>query len=458
MEVPENSPSSTGRTDIDAIRTVFDEQSVEILEPRLPPDLESHDDAVRQALRTPIGSVTIPDLVRSQSRVLLLVDDWTRDTPRQVIVDAILRDLEEGGVQPDQLEIVCAGGTHYHKAGGFLKLPQPWDQCRVAFHDCDDANALVFLGVSSRGTPIWVNRCVVEADVVIGVGNITAHVFCGFGGGGKILMPGVAGRDTINANHSLMVAPGCRTGQIDGNPSRQDIDEIAKMAGLDFVANSIVNYDRRVVGFVAGDPILAHRKGVELFEKHYGISQYTQADLLVVGVIPSRNASLSKAKRALCDMRDFVRPDGQVILIANCEDGWGPEEDVAKALIPSVDLLELEYKEIVSRVAARNDELRVLLQVIRVKELLERNSLTIVSRSLGRDRLAKYGIRVEDTLEEALSSAAESILSDTRVNYVPFGDLAYPCRGPRSAGEGEYTDTLTKRFQGSHIEGDTHEP
>lgn len=452
--------SNSGSADLDGILTickVFNERSVAVLEPLLPPEIESLEREVREGLNNPIGSATIPELVRSQSRILLIVDDWTRNTPREIIVKSVLDDLEQGGVSPDQLEIICGGGTHYHKAGDFLKLQKPWDQCRILFHDCDETDELLFMGVSSLGTPIWLHRLVAESDVVIGVGNITSHVFCGFGGGGKIVMPGVAGRETINANHSLMIAPGCRTGQIDGNPSRQDVDEIARMAGLDFVANSIVNYDNRAMGFVAGDPLRAHRKGVELFEKHYGVSDYTESDVLVVGVSPSRTRSLSKAKRALCDMRDFVRSGGPIILIADCEDGWGSQEDVAKALIPSPDLLELDYEEIVARIASRNDELRVLLQVVRVKELLERNTLTIVSPNLDRDSLAKYGIRIEKNLQDALAAGVTSVASPARVNYIPFGDLIYPSREPLTARENGHLKTHAEKVQIPQPEGVTNE-
>jgi nickel-dependent lactate racemase len=410
------------------ICALSDRYVIDVIEPDYPAPVINMDLAIRQGLDKPINSPAIPDLVSQQSQVLLLIDDWTRETPRKLIVEHILRDLEKANVRPEKVEFLIASGTHCDRELNYFEIAPPWNTCKHHYHDCHRRDDLVFFGVSSLGTPIWLNRRVADADVIIGVGNITPHVFCGFSGGAKIIAPGVAGNETIVANHGMMISPRCRTGLIERNPARDDIEEIAMIAGLTFVANSIIGNDRKPLGFVAGDPFQAHRRGIEVFNKHYCISDYGKADSVIVGASAGIQDYFSKASRALCDVREFVRPGGTIFLLSDCASGWGSEEAIHSNLIPSMDMLSLEYEEIVSRIAARDSDLRILLQLLWIKDILKYNSLVIVSKHLSHEDFSIYGISVKDDLGIVGNMISQNLPSGSHINYIPHCDQIYPLR------------------------------
>ena len=133
--------------------------------------------------------------------------------------------------------------------------------------ECDTPEKMVILGTTSRGTPVWINKTVAESDLVISIGCIEPHIIASFGGGYKNIVPGVAGRQTIAHNHALNCAPDTfnNVGRpIDGNPMRLDLEEAARMLKPPvFIINAILNYRQGVVKIVAGDPIEAHRAGVQ---------------------------------------------------------------------------------------------------------------------------------------------------------------------------------------------------
>ena len=131
---------------------------------------------------------------------------------------------------------------------------------------CDDEASMLNLGTTRRGTPVWIDRTVAEADLIVSIGCIEPHIIASFGGGYKNLVPGVAGRATIAHNHSLNCTPETfnMVGQpIEGNPMRLDLEEAAGMLKPPvFIVNAALNNHQQIVRVVAGHPIQAHRKGL----------------------------------------------------------------------------------------------------------------------------------------------------------------------------------------------------
>jgi nickel-dependent lactate racemase len=222
-------------------------------------------EGIQMAFETPIGSAPLRELARGKRRAAIAVDDISRPTQASRLLPRIITELEEGGVERKNMKVVMATGAHrpMHRFDLIKKLGEKVYYTMDIHHHHPFEN-IVDLGFSSRGTPIHINRLFMEADIKIGVGCIVPHSYAGFGGGGKIVLPGLAGIDTLEKNH-LPAVTGLKAGLnlIEGNENRADIEEVARTVGLDLIVNVVVNSRRGIAGCFVGDPVEAHRAGVE---------------------------------------------------------------------------------------------------------------------------------------------------------------------------------------------------
>ncbi len=179
---------------------------------------------------------------------------------------------------------------------------------------------LKYMGQTSRGTPIYVNRFVAESDLRIGVGGIYPHGGAGFGGGGKIILPGVAGMDTIEANHRNI--PGAGHGVIEKNENRADIEEAARKAGLDVIVNVVVNSRREIAGVFVGDMVKAHREGVKIARRVYKTEVPRDVDVFVTNAYPL-DTEMFQIVKGLWMMRRSSKEDVVTVLLAACSEGRG---------------------------------------------------------------------------------------------------------------------------------------
>ena len=237
-----------------------------VFSPRPVAASDDPDDEVRRALRHPLDTSSVGDIVRPGEQVLILVDDHTRKTPVALILPHLLEQLELGGVQRADVTIMIANGTHrlstnaevLRKVGG-----QVYGRYRIVQHRCDDERNQVYLGLTSRGTPVWVNRLAIETDRCFGIGHIDPSTFAGYAGGKKLLVPGIASLDTIDANHTLVTLGFRQHGRVDV-PCRLDIEEAGSMVRVDMFINAVLCHDGRIARVFAGSPGCVFREGIKL--------------------------------------------------------------------------------------------------------------------------------------------------------------------------------------------------
>jgi nickel-dependent lactate racemase len=300
-----------------------------ILEPSgLPPASDPAGEVVR-GLLAPVGSPRLVDLVKPEMRVAIVIDDLSRPTPVGIILPQVLKQLVSGGLARSHITLVPALGVH-----------RPMTEEEIAFRagspamegiqwhnpDCDDASTMVNLGTTSRGTPVWIEKTVAEADLVVSIGCIEPHIIASYGGGFKNLVPGVAGRETIAHNHSLNCSTATfnMVGQpIDRNPMRLDLEEAAGMVrGRVFIVNAILDHHQRLVRIVAGGPCSAHREGVLTSSGIYGVSIERPADVVISDSNPM-NTDLRQGVKALANTIRAVKPGGVLITLVRAEEGVG---------------------------------------------------------------------------------------------------------------------------------------
>jgi nickel-dependent lactate racemase len=378
--------------------------------------------AVEAALDQPIGAAPVAALAGPGKRVAILVDDWTRPTPAYKVLPILLRQLSTAGCADEDIRIIIAKGMHRPLSPEEIVQKVGADTAaRYAAANHDPHDNLVHLGTSPSGTPVFINRTVVEADLRIAVGSIVAHPIAGFGGGAKIIVPGVAGHETIHNNHCLADHPNVTIGCVDGNPIRKDMEDIARLAHLDMIVNTILSPGLEIIDAVAGDVVAAHREGVARYRRLYGVTIGERAEVGVVGASP-RNGTFGHAVFALYAGAAMVRPGGTLILVAPCSDGPGSKEGRQSfrqqaAVPPAALMARVKSGEISASGGAFMYVYAKTISQYQVALVADNHS-----RSEAEDLGLGYAATVQDAVDSALARAGAS----ARASVMPSGGLAVP--------------------------------
>jgi len=254
-------------------------------------------------IRSPIGSRRLSEIAEGKETAVIVFSDLTRgDDPKEVL-PGILEELHRGGIEDDGITFISGLGAHgaMTRHGWAKKLGEDVVAgYRVFNHNVYDH--FEEMGVTPRGTPVEMNREFANADVKIGIGGIIAHGFAGFGGGAKGVFPGVASLRAIEANHIHVPEERVRGragyGIMADNVIRFDIEDAARIAGLDFKVDMVYNVDRRCLGVFAGDFVEEHRAGVEYAKEVLTTEPAQDADVVVANSYPGEMGKASWAPNA----------------------------------------------------------------------------------------------------------------------------------------------------------------
>lgn len=227
-------------------------------------------------------------------------------------------------MEADDVEFIMSLGTHRPMTGAEMCAKLGGDivkRYRVHNHNWKDTETLEYLGKTAHGVPIWLNKILRRFDLVVGLGSIMPIDVCGFTGGGKILVPGLSGEETVDQIHWVRVnVPSEEVlGKAD-NPIRQSIDTMARKAGLDFIVNVVVNAAGNIVGAFAGDMIAAHRAGCKLAKQVHGVRFAREFDIVIADSHPF-DIEFWQANKALDTAGEVVKEGGVVVLVSPCYEG-----------------------------------------------------------------------------------------------------------------------------------------
>ncbi len=280
------------------------------------------DQLLDEALDQPIGAPRLETLVRPGERVTLIASDATRHEPRAAMIRAIRRRLP-----PDvRLRIAVATGTHGACRLDGLGLP---DDVEVVMHD--GQRDLVSIGTTRRGTPVRIHRCVLDGRV-IATGAIRPHYFAGFGAGVKAIFPGLGGDAEIRVNHRLKTDPMARAGVVDGNPCREDLEEVVAMLPVaPYLVNVVAAPDGDFRAAVAGDVIEAFRAGAAIARPWFS-ADAPRARWIVASDAHPVTASLYQASKLVAAVAPLLEAGGTIVLAAECSEGTGPVDTVNRAI------------------------------------------------------------------------------------------------------------------------------
>lgn len=404
-------------------------EKVEVLESKEMPVVPSIEKELSNALEKPISAPVFEKLLRDSRRILLIVPDNTRAFPAKEVIPRLLERIEQANPIAE-VKLLVATGLHVEVDREELRRmlgSEVVESYEIINHNASNEDQIIETDRrTSYGTPIQVNRLVMESDTVIGAGLIEPHFFAGYSGGRKILLPGVAGKDAVFNNHSLRMIgdPKARAGILSGNPIHEDMIEFMRQTRLDFIVNTTINKRKEITGIFAGDPIEAHLRGVEFLDRHVKIAVEGEADIVITtnGGYPL-DRDVYQAVKGMDTAATIVRRGGVIIIAAECRDGLGGHKEFVELTRGAENPAEIIERIRKSEPIYDQWEAQVLARV------LEKARVILVSDHLpekvARDLLLDHAKSLEEALEIAYGILGRR---DARVVAIPEGPYIIPVR------------------------------
>jgi lactate racemase len=388
------------------------------------------DAAVRAASASPMGRRPLREIVRPGQRAAIVVSDVTRPVPNQVILPPILETLEAGGIAREDITIIVGTGLHRpsrpDEHARFLG-DAIMSRYRVIDHDARDASTQVFYATGPRTMGVWLNREYLNADIRILTGFVEPHLFAGYSGGGKAVLPAIAGADEIMANHGPRMighpkATWCTT---DGNPIFEQMRDVALKTDPSFIVNVTLDEQKRMTGVFAGELRAAHdaaiaqaaRQAIRPIPHEFDIVVATNmgypADLVLYQAVKG----MSVAAQACAN-------GGTILLVAECREGIGGPE--------YAELMRSEASPgaLLSRFS-RGDQPTVHDQwQVQVQAMVQARCDVWLHSSLDRATVdsahLRYAPDVTDTLAAQVDEKRAALGREPTVCVLPFGQLTVP--------------------------------
>jgi lactate racemase len=395
-----------------------------LVEPKNLPGLENDKEAVMNALKNPIGTAPLKEMVKSTDTVAIVISDITRPTPNHKLVPWLIEELNH--VPHENFVIINGTGTHRDQTREeFVQMLGEWvvNNIRIINNHCHDKETLVNLGESKFGCDVYLNKDYVEADFRIVTGFIEPHFFAGFSGGPKGIMPGIAGIETIMTFHNARMIgdPRATWGNMEDNPVQDMTREINRMCKPDFMLNVTLNREKEITSVFAGELYEAHDRGCAFAKEHAMIRCDDRFDVVITsnsGYPLDQN--LYQAVKGMSAAHKIVKKGGAIIIASECSDGLPSHGNYSKifemASSPQ-ELLDMinnpEFKMFDQWQVQKQAVIQVWADVYVYSKLTEEQVTGAMLKSTQ---------NIEQTLEELKSHFGENM----SVAVMPLGPLTIP--------------------------------
>ena len=387
--------------------------------------------AYRRALAYPIDSPPLHEIVNPGESVAITVSDITRGWQHNELTLPILIDaLNEAGIADKDITVVIAVGAHRQNTPEELAELCTADICsriKVVNHDAWDSDNMVYYGKTSRGTEVSFNRIVAEADRVILTGGVIYHYMVGYGGGRKSIMPGVSSLKTIQQSHMWAMGRNLGDGsnqeaanmKTNGNPSHDDMMDVAAFLKPDFIVNIVPNLDGDITGIFTGNWITAWQQATKLVDRIFGVEIEEQADIVIAsaGGYP-KDINLYQTQKTIDNAVYAMKPGGVAIILADCPDIKEPSEFFDWFTYPNAYEMEKAVREnfLISGWAA-----------VRQLEYAKRGHIILVTQEKNIALAQNTGVQGVSTMEEALAIAYDKSGSKVpTITIMPQGANTFP--------------------------------
>ncbi|MCP3965262.1 MAG: nickel-dependent lactate racemase [Lentisphaerae bacterium] len=376
---------------------------------------------VKDAINHSVDSLPLDRIAATRQHAVIITSDHTRPVPSAKIMPFILETLRRGNPNI-KISILIATGLHRATTRDELiyKFGEKIiNEEEIIIHDAENKSEVVDYGVLPSGNRLWLNRNAAECDLLIAESFIEPHFFAGFSGGGKSVLPGVAGAESIKVNHcaEFISSSKSRTGSVHGNPIRMDIETAARRAGLEYIVNVVIDSHKNIVAAFAGHYMSAHRAGVKFLESLCQI-EAEKTDIVIVGNggYPL-DQNIYQAVKGMTAAEQLCKQGGVIIMLASCSDGHGGEalyHAVRDAESP--EKLLKEILEVPSKKTAHDQ-----WQVQILARILTKFNVVMVTEEKSRKFVEDMKMQYASSINEALNMADEIVGQDKKINIIPDG-------------------------------------
>ena len=413
--------------------TIDDHRVLDILQPSEATPSPDPEAEIEHALNDPIQGPTIEALHPKGKRIGVVVDDVTRVTPTKSLLSVILRRLERAGAVPNMIKIFIALGTHRKMTDdeiGEKYGDELAERYEIINHDSGDKSRLKYFGTIADDLPVWINKEFSECNVRIATGNVIPHFNAGWGAGAKILLPGLAGDETVGRMHVLSALTTPNGLGMTQNPTRELIEAFADKVRLHLVVNTVLNRDKKIVRVFAGHFVKAHRVAVDLARRIYGVKTRGLTDITITSSYPA-DIEFWQGQKALFSADLCTKPGGSIIELTPCPEG------IAVKHPKWIDYLELgtnDLKELYRR--RRNEDFVALGLALNVAAIRERHQIGLITDGISDCDAKRMHFRKFRSVEEGLTHFSRNRGQHSLVNVLKYGGETYPIlESPYTSGD-----------------------
>ena len=395
-----------------------------VLYPEPAKPLDNPEQILEQALTRPTAAPPLREIAAGRRNAVIVISDITRPVPNRLLLPGILAELERAGLDAAQITILIATGIHRPNEGAELEQlvgRAIAERYRVVNHFSKRPDDMVLVGEIGDAVPAYVNRTYVEADLKILTGFIEPHMWAGFSGGRKSILPGISSAETLKYMHGPEMVAHPRTvyGVLDGNPFHEAGLEIMAKAGADFIVNVTLDTAKKVTGIFAGDPVDAHLQGVAFLSQHCIKTLDQPLDFVVTtNAGAPLDCNLYQSSKGLSGVSAATREGGVILMASACPEGFGSDE----------------YREVFEKYA---DSPQSFIDRIMGKEFFVldqwcaqetyqvrlKNEVWLYTDGIDAATLKKYHFTPVNRLDEAVEQLLERFGRDARWAIVPDGPL-----------------------------------
>lgn len=385
---------------------------------------KSEAELVADALANPIGSPKLSDLAKGKKNCVIISSDHTRPVPSHVIMPQLLAELRKGN--PD-IDITILIATGMHRATTKEELIAKYgkeiaEHEKFVIHVSRNDEDMVSVGTLPSGGDCCINKVAANADLLISEGFIEPHFFAGMSGGRKSVLPGIASKVTVLANHcsEFINSPHARTGILQGNPIHEDMLYAAKAAKLAFICNVVIDADKKVIAAFAGDREKAHYAGADFEMKLAGVKP-VPADIVITtnGGYPL-DQNIYQSVKGMTAAEATCKEGGVIIDVSSCSDGHGGEDFYNN--LKNAESIQKAMDEILAR--GRNEtvfdqwEAQILMRMLLKFTII---MVTEAPQQMVEDMHMKYASSIDEALAMAKEIMAKKGNKDPKITVIPDG-------------------------------------
>lgn len=375
----------------------------------------------RQTLVQPIGTPSLAELAKGRKNACIVICDITRPVPNELMLRPMLEILESSGIPRNEITILIATGLHRPNEGDeLIELVGSYiaDNYRCENHHGKILDEHTYLGDSPRGVPMWIDTRYVEADLKITTGLIEPHLMAGFSGGRKLICPGIAALETVKVWHGpdFLEHPKADCGILDGNPVHIENTWIGRKTGCDFIANVVIDSQRRPLKFVAGDMEEAFHEGVDFVRDVVRDTVDEPVDIVVTSCAGyPLDTTFYQAVKGLTGALPIVKEGGTIVMAASLSEGIGsPEFQSLFDDNPSLDVF-------IERILGKEYFVMDQWQLEELAKVRRKANVKLISDGLPAETIDRLFVESAPSVEQAVEDCLDRYGPDARIAVIPKG-------------------------------------